>query len=211
MGDVSYHSLDTNKNWKCLIGNLFSRHVPLKAYLRYPLKSRTHNSSSILAEVKQTSMHKSTKFSASKLVQRSLMFAQTGYTRYHKTSLNKIGLAYTCQYIEGFTHSVFAENTSLHQVKDLGTQIQNLSRYSVELFPSLKKCSAIPNLIRMLSHSQFQNKAELFPDQINYWSTPCLITFFRYTLSYYKAELFPILLHCWCVSCLITLQKYSKS
>ena len=41
---VTYHNLDINKSWRCLIENQLSRHVWLKNYLRYPLSPGTYYS-----------------------------------------------------------------------------------------------------------------------------------------------------------------------
>ena len=64
--EFPYHSLDTYQNSRCLIANQISRHAWLKIYLRSPISSQAHNSSSKIVELKRSSMHKCTTFSPSR-------------------------------------------------------------------------------------------------------------------------------------------------
>ena len=65
-----------------------------------PIKYQTLNSSSKIAEIKHTLMHKCTTFSPSTPFHRFLMSARSGSTRYQKTLSNKINSVCTSQYTD---------------------------------------------------------------------------------------------------------------
>ena len=54
--NVTYHSLDTYRNWRCLLGYRISRQLRLKTYLRCPTNYRPLNSASNVAELKHNSL-----------------------------------------------------------------------------------------------------------------------------------------------------------
>ena len=103
-----------------------------------PIKYQTLNSSSKIAELKHTLMHKCTTFSASRLFHRVLMSARSGSTRYHNALPNKISSDCTSQYIDGLMHSVFAESLNLSQDKDSDTQIHTIHYFVAEIYPVLQ-------------------------------------------------------------------------
>ena len=101
------------------------------------IKYRTLNSSSKIAELKHTLIHKCTIYSSSRLFHQFLMSARSGSTRYHNVLSNEISSYRTSYYIDGPVHSVFAENLNLCQVKGSGTQIPNIHYYIEEIYPFL--------------------------------------------------------------------------
>ena len=68
--DVTYHSFETYQNWRCLFENRISRLVRLKTYPRCPINYQTLQSSSKIAHLKRTLMHKSETSSPSRLFHR---------------------------------------------------------------------------------------------------------------------------------------------
>ena len=89
--NVTYHSLDTNKIWWCLIQNRISGLVWLKTFFRYHLSSWSHNPLSNLVDLKYTLLYKCTTFSASRLIQCFLKLTRTSSTRYDNTMSKQIG------------------------------------------------------------------------------------------------------------------------
>ena len=98
---------------------------------------RTLNSSSKIAELKHTLMHKCTIYSTSRLFHHFLLSARSDSTRYHIALLNEINSERTAYYIDGPMHSVFAENLNLSQVKGSGKQIHPILYYIEEIYPIL--------------------------------------------------------------------------
>ena len=99
-----------------------------------PINYRTLNSSSKIAELKHSLMHKCTTFSASRLFHCFLMSARSGSTRYHNALPNKINSDGTSYYIDGLLHSVFAESLKLSQDKELDAQIHTIHYLIAELY-----------------------------------------------------------------------------
>ena len=97
-----------------------------------PINYRALNSSTQIAQLKRTLMHKCTSFSVSKLVHRFLMSTLSGCTRYHNALPNKINSDRTSYYIEGLVHSVSDENLNVYQVKGWGAQIHTIYYYFAE-------------------------------------------------------------------------------
>ena len=97
--DVTYHSLDTYQNWRCLMENWISRHVWLKRYLSFPINYQTLNSLSKIAELKHGLMHKWTTFSVSSLFHCFLMSARSGSIRQYNISSNTISRDRTSKHI----------------------------------------------------------------------------------------------------------------
>ena len=102
------------------------------------IKYQTLNSSSKIAELKHTLMHKCTTSSTSRLFHRFLMSAWSGSTRYHNALPNKISSGCTSLYIDGRMHSLFAESLNLSQDKDADTQIHTIHYFVVEIYPVSK-------------------------------------------------------------------------
>ena len=110
---------------------MFGSKQTLGGLINYP----TPYSSSKIAELKHTLMHKCTTFSASRLFHRFLMSARSGSTRYHTALPNKINSNRTSYYNEGFMHSVCAESLNLSQVKDSDIQFHTIHYYIAEIYP----------------------------------------------------------------------------
>ena len=98
---------------------------------------RTLNSTSKIAELKHTFMHKCTIYSTSRLFHLFLMSAPSGSTRYHNALSNTIGPHGTSHYVDGPMHSVFAENLNSSQGRGSGTQIHTIHYYTEETYPIL--------------------------------------------------------------------------
>ena len=110
---------------------MFGSKQTLGGLINYP----TPNSSSKIAELKHTLMHKCTTFSASRLFHRFLMSARSGSTRYDTALPNKINSNLTSYYNDGFMHSVCAENLNLSQVKDSDIHFLTIQYYIAEIYP----------------------------------------------------------------------------
>ena len=109
-----------------LIQNRISKRVWLKTNIRHPKIPQSCNSSSYTADLKHILMHKCTTFSTSRLIQRFLLSARTGSTRYQKTLSKKVArvanpntLTFLCTRFVPIAKSFF-------QIKDSGTQIHTL-------------------------------------------------------------------------------------
>ena len=137
---VIYHSLETYQNRRCRIGNQFSRHVRLRAYLRWSHKLTSPKSPSKIVEWKHNLMHMCTTFSASSLFHHVLNSAWSGSTPYHNALSNNISSDCSSYYIDGLMHSmhsVFVESLNLSQVQDSNTRIYTIHYYIAEINPVL--------------------------------------------------------------------------
>ena len=108
-----------------------------KPILGGSMNYRTLNSSSKIAELKDTLMHKCTIYSTSRLFHQFLTAARSDSTRYHRALWNEIGSQRISYYIDGPMHSVFAENLNLSQVKGPDTQIHTIHHYIEVKYPIL--------------------------------------------------------------------------
>ena len=95
---------------------------------------RTLNSSSKIAELEHTLMHKSTLYSTSRLFRHFFMSGRSGSTRYHNALSNEISSDRTSYYIDGLIHSVFAEKLNSSQGKDSGKQIHIIHFYIEKIY-----------------------------------------------------------------------------
>ena len=141
MRDVTYRFLDTWQNWRCLIENRFSRLMWLRAYLGGALNYLTLKSTSNIAKLKHTLIHKCLSFSASRLFHHFIMSARSGSTRYLITLSNKVSSDCKSYYIDGLMHSIYsvsAERLNLSQVKDSATQMNTIHYDIAEKNPVLK-------------------------------------------------------------------------
>ena len=152
-----------------------------KRTLGDPIKYRTQNSPSKLAELKHTLMHKCTYFSASRLVHRLLVSPRSGTTRYHNALPNKISSDLTSYYLDGLMHSVFAESLNLSWSKDLDTEIHTIQLYIAEKYPVLIHCWGVYTILLLC------------------WGIRYLINLLSYTQHYYIVVVYSSLLHCWAI------------
>ena len=98
---------------------------------------QTLHSSSKIAELNHTLMHKCTIYSTSRLLHHFLMSAGSGSTICHKALSNEIGSERTSYNIDRPMHSVFAENLKLSQVTGSDTEIHTIYYYFGEIYPIL--------------------------------------------------------------------------
>ena len=150
-----------------------------------PIYCQTLSSFSLIAELKHTLMHKSTKFPASRLFHLFWISAGSGSTRYHNTLSDKISSDRTSYYIGGLMHSmqsVFAENLNLSQA--LGH----------------------PYPYHTLLQSGFLTWLNPLVGSVRY-----LISLLRCTLPYYSVEPYPTFLNCWGTIYLDTLLSRTRS
>ena len=134
--DVTYHSLDTYRNWRRSMEIWISRHVWPKRYLSFPINYQTLNSLSKIAELKHGLMHKWTTFWVSSLFHCFLMSARSGSIRQYNISSNTISRDRTSKHIPVvyiLCTPFLPKNPNLSQVKNSSTQIYTLHYYIAEI------------------------------------------------------------------------------
>ena len=150
-----------------------------KYTLSGPIKYRTLNSSSKIAEWKHTLMHKCT-ISQPQSFLSVFLSARSGSTCYHNALLNKISSDRNSQYTDGLMHSVIAaEGLNFSQLKDSDTQIHTINCYIAEIYLFLIHWWGWYAIL-LLS-----------------WGIHCLITLLSYTQHYYVFAVHSTILHCW--------------
>ena len=146
-----------------------------------PINYRTLNSSSKIAELKHTLMHKCMTFSASRLCHRFLISAWSGSTRYHNALPKKVSSDVKSLYNDCLMHSVFAKNLNLSQDEDSDTQIHTIHYFIAEIHPVSIHWRRMHAILLLC------------------WGIRCLNTLLSYTQHYYIVVVYTTLIHCWAI------------
>ena len=115
-------------------------HVWRRTDLRCPLFSRTHNTSSNIADSKHTLIHKCRTNSILMYIHRLSLSALSGSTRYQNTLSNRNRSDRTSQDFDSLLHSMHSasvETLTVSQVKDSGTRIHTVYFRILKVYPAL--------------------------------------------------------------------------
>ena len=158
-----------------------------KHTLSVPHSSRTHNSPWKFAEIKNTLMHMTTYFSASRPKSYLTFFwmhRRATYKHFQKTFPQNVGSDCTFVYIDGLMQSVLYRKSK-----------HNASQWlrSLQPYHTSKLCHIVFCL-------------KILVVSVGY---PTILL--KFTLPCYKVKLCPIKTHCWHISCLITLPSLTIS